>query len=586
MLVFVTLSVWLINGALGWNGEGHRIVARVAASLVSGKTRRFIRDHLDPKAGSSMRKFESALVRSSTWADTVVTDLPWSADFHFTHTPYRDCTNFVQSRDCGRGSGRCLVTAIANYTRRACDITLDISERTEALQFLIHFIADAHQPLHTGFFPDRGGTLIGISSPVEDSLHEVWDSFLIEKFKESNGFDHDHSWFGSAESLIRSLTVSDALKNSYSLPVDIGDFESASAIVSDTVTSHTCNSAYQSDVDHWIIDGEGLSVEYIADRTEVVKTQLQKASVRLAQYLNIIAERYYAAERAIEERTVVTRDPSISNRFDALDLEFEIDVEEAVYEVPVTDEEWEGTLLSEDEETPTASVVVVAAATATTSSPEDKKKALNRKNKQRRLVNKRKLFGIDIASLVLIKRGRQFFVTYRQLVSSDSYRPGRFSIVDVRFAGSLAGTSQRFFFDLAVFPCDRRSEPELIIAVFKKLGGLDYSSTASSSSEVSEYAFVGQTDSELRVSYSGALSKMAAPLRELEAAGVIAPTDYSTASYASIASFVYQHPPKAILRVQYGGTLPSDEQRAFDICHSQADDIVSFIVESVHIVSR
>ena len=114
-----------------WDGEGHRIVARVAAYVVAKKTRRFIRDHLDPKAGSSMRQFESALVKASTWADSVVNDLPWSADFHFSHTPYQACSTFDMARDCA--NQRCLVTAIANYTLRAGDVGLDAAERSEAV---------------------------------------------------------------------------------------------------------------------------------------------------------------------------------------------------------------------------------------------------------------------------------------------------------------------------------------------------------------------------------------------------------------------------------------------------------------------
>jgi nuclease S1 len=40
---------------------------------------------------------------------------------------------------------------------QATDIRLSLSDRADAIKFLLHLIADIHQPLHTGFAKDAGG---------------------------------------------------------------------------------------------------------------------------------------------------------------------------------------------------------------------------------------------------------------------------------------------------------------------------------------------------------------------------------------------------------------------------------------------
>ena len=53
-------------------------------------------------------------------------------------------------------------------------------QRAEALKFLIHFIADIHQPLHAADAADRGGNAREIV-PVGGSrnLHAAWDGGII-----------------------------------------------------------------------------------------------------------------------------------------------------------------------------------------------------------------------------------------------------------------------------------------------------------------------------------------------------------------------------------------------------------------------
>ncbi len=57
---------------------------------------------------------------------------------------------------------------------------ISIQEKTDSLKFLIHFVGDVHQPLHTGPPEDNGGVkhdLVWFGQPM--SLHKVWDSGMI-----------------------------------------------------------------------------------------------------------------------------------------------------------------------------------------------------------------------------------------------------------------------------------------------------------------------------------------------------------------------------------------------------------------------
>ena len=65
------------------------------------------------------------------------------------------------------------------------------AKRAEALRFLIHFVGDLHQPLHTTTNGDRGGNCVPIryfrriphqdGSSYEPNLHHLWDTEILER---------------------------------------------------------------------------------------------------------------------------------------------------------------------------------------------------------------------------------------------------------------------------------------------------------------------------------------------------------------------------------------------------------------------
>ncbi len=69
-----------------------------------------------------------------------------------------------------------MVAAIDRYAAILGDRTRPDTERVEALRFLVHFVGDAHQPLHAGYRPDRGGNEFQVRlGDKGTNLHSVWD---------------------------------------------------------------------------------------------------------------------------------------------------------------------------------------------------------------------------------------------------------------------------------------------------------------------------------------------------------------------------------------------------------------------------
>ncbi len=151
-----------------WGLNGHRVVAAIAER------------HLTPAARSQVQRLlgSVSLARISNWADSYrgTPEGRHTAPWHYVNIPegeaYPD-TVFELPSD--------LVQALRFNEGRLADPALATEERVVALRFLVHFVGDAHQPLHAGLASDRGGNLVQVrwfGTPT--NLHSVWDSDLFE----------------------------------------------------------------------------------------------------------------------------------------------------------------------------------------------------------------------------------------------------------------------------------------------------------------------------------------------------------------------------------------------------------------------
>jgi hypothetical protein len=92
-----------------------------------------------------------------------------TAPWHYIDICLQDSERDVPAR-CPQGN--CVTAKIDEYGRRLRDGDYDKWGAADDLAFLIHFVCDIHQPLHTTTNADRGGTCQQVNvAPAEENLH-------------------------------------------------------------------------------------------------------------------------------------------------------------------------------------------------------------------------------------------------------------------------------------------------------------------------------------------------------------------------------------------------------------------------------
>ena len=306
---------FLLSLSYGWNRESHRIIANVGSMLMSDASVGFLSRLLsvDPQ------KVQDSLIEMADWAD----NQPLSAKYHFTDTPFRSCSVFDRARDC-RG-GKCLVTGIEDNWKIFVNPKSSDKTKIEALKYIVHFVGDAAQPLHTAFREDRGGIKIELSGGM--SLHQLWDYKLLEEHKSAQKI-HDRESLEVISSNLLSPKMFDewAIPSSLLSPPDISRI--AEFLVSDTAMTTSCRFAYQSAPGKWIESGDTLiGTAYMPSRQAVMLNQLRKAGVRLGQILDIMvdeAKREFArsepAVSLIQKNKPVKKEKPKMGRYDILGI--------------------------------------------------------------------------------------------------------------------------------------------------------------------------------------------------------------------------------------------------------------------------
>lgn len=157
--------------AAAWGELGHRLVAALAEQQLAPATRARALALLADDGASD-------LAAVASWADRVreQPEYAWSVRFHFVNLP-DDCS-WDARRDCA--DDRCIVAALQRFIRTLGDAGQAAAARAEALKFVVHLVADIHQPLHAGHAHDLGGNKHQLSLGGHGSnLHAVWDRELL-----------------------------------------------------------------------------------------------------------------------------------------------------------------------------------------------------------------------------------------------------------------------------------------------------------------------------------------------------------------------------------------------------------------------
>jgi hypothetical protein len=248
------LMLLVASNVLGWGREGHEIVVAIAERHLTTMARERVRQILGP---------DTSLAAVSTWADEIRPSQPKTAPWHYVDIPL-DASAIDLARDCPNGD--CVIAAINHFKELLRDKTSMPEVKNEALKFIVHFVADLHQPLHCADDHDRGGNDVHVTFFGENAnLHSVWDTLLIERIDPdpenyANRFDADLT-----DSTIRAFeqgTVEDWALESHAVAQQV---------------------VYGALPHRETLD---LGADYLRGVARAVDVQLQKAGIRLAFVLN------------------------------------------------------------------------------------------------------------------------------------------------------------------------------------------------------------------------------------------------------------------------------------------------------------
>jgi hypothetical protein len=164
------LALVMTGPALAWAPEGHQVVAAIAARQLTRNARAQISALLGGDAATMM-------VLDSSWADEIRQQRPETNSWHYVNIELGS-GGYQAARDCP--GGNCVVAQIERDAAILSDPRMSKAAKREALLFLIHFVADLHQPLHAADRHDKGGndTLVRLRGK-RLSLHQVWDQDVV-----------------------------------------------------------------------------------------------------------------------------------------------------------------------------------------------------------------------------------------------------------------------------------------------------------------------------------------------------------------------------------------------------------------------
>ena len=279
----MTLLACFLSVVYGWGTHGHAIVAEIAEQLLENNTRIRVHEILTNRS----------MAQVSDWADEFrhTHGGEWSGKLHFADLPDRQC-KFEKNRDCP--TDECVVGAITNYTNRLRE-GISKTSNEEALKFLIHFVGDAHQPLHAGNIGDKGGNDILVHVNFlknkdslllkSENLHSVWDTVLLKEDEQESDHSCLDSWQEKAAELVGKLgnQLAAQRKHWISSCVESDTIEETCPNVIVTESAQiACAAAYSNVDDNWITSGDKLERGYYETRVDQVEQRLAAAGVRLA----------------------------------------------------------------------------------------------------------------------------------------------------------------------------------------------------------------------------------------------------------------------------------------------------------------
>ena len=277
--------------AHAWGDKGHAIVALIAEQHLRPAVRLQV---LALLASDPSGLTPTDIAHQAAWADryrdadrdTTRAQYEQTRQWHFANieldAPDLDAACFGQpplppATKASRGPARdCVVAKVDQFMAELSNPATSPDERRLALQFLLHFVGDLHQPLHAADDHDAGGNgkLVRIdgadraASEATRKLHALWDSDLVTAL----GRDPQQV----ATKLLARIKPAQAARwregNSRAWAME--SFGVARRLAYGALPAAGADGVYS------------LSPQYLRRGREAAALQLSRAGVRLAELLN------------------------------------------------------------------------------------------------------------------------------------------------------------------------------------------------------------------------------------------------------------------------------------------------------------
>ncbi len=259
-------AVLLPAPAFAWGKTGHRVVAAIADTQLSGLARAHVEEILGP--GESLDE-------AANWPDEM-RSAPGSF-WQKTATPWHYVTLNGIIYDHAPAEGDAL-EALTRFGKTLQDPNASLSDKQTPLRFVVHIVGDLHQPLHNGKCCDRGGNDVKVTWFGKPSnLHAARDSQLVD--------EEQLSFTELAAKLERHIAPSDVIKW---WDINPRDWTSESAEIRDSLYPPPAKPKPGQKVKKGQPLLPDLSYSYVYKFTPVMERRLSQGGVRLAAYLNAL----------------------------------------------------------------------------------------------------------------------------------------------------------------------------------------------------------------------------------------------------------------------------------------------------------
>lgn len=252
----LTLFLCVSVPAYAWGPEGHDLIARIADAQLTPDIHAKVQAILGP--GVSMASV-------SSWPDSIRRQRPETGSWHYIDIPINQ-SHRDMARDCPNGD--CVIQKIEDFEAVLRNPDAPPAQRREALMFVIHFIGDMHQPLHSSDDKDQGGNGKHVTFEGRNTnLHSIWDGAFLGRMGSEDALFP--SWSADSAKHARKWskgTVEDWAEQCHKLAVKI--------IYGKLPKRADTSQPYI------------LSADYERAAYGVIRMQVEKAGARLARALN------------------------------------------------------------------------------------------------------------------------------------------------------------------------------------------------------------------------------------------------------------------------------------------------------------